>query len=184
MKPLISPEYLKANAKLHERNKKFGSAGHAWTDRVLGYMGNASSYLDYGCGKGQLADAVQKYAKENNLALTVHRYDPVTQPEMPAPADFVTCCDVLEHVEPEKLDNVLEHLQSLTVQRGLFVISMRPSNKTLPPPDGRNAHLIIEKEPWWLARLAPYFEVEVVAPIKEKRIGVELAVLVKAKSRA
>lgn len=176
MKPLISEEYRRQNAELHRRNKKYGSAGHAWTDRVMALLEDSESYLDYGCGKGQLADAIAERVKIKGF---VRKYDPVTQPAMPVPADFVSCCDVLEHVEPENLDNVLEHIASLTMKRGLLVISMRPSNKRLP--DGRNAHLIVEGEKWWLARLAPYFETEVVPPIKEKRVGVELAVLIRPK---
>lgn len=177
MTKLISDAYRTQNAILHAKNKKFGSAGHAWTDRVMGYLGDSESYLDYGCGKGQLADAIDERVHVEHF---VRRYDPVTCPDMPEPADFVTCCDVLEHVEPEYLDEVLAHIGELVKKRGLLVISMRPSNKKLP--DGRNAHLILEKEPWWLARLAPHFgAVEVVAPIKEKRVGVELAVLVTPK---
>lgn len=172
----ISEEYLEQNRLLHETNSKFGASGHAWTDRVVAYIDKceAISYLDYGCGKGQLADAVQAARPQ----LWVGRYDPVTHPETPVIADFVTCCDVLEHFEPELLDAGLHHISTLIGKQGLLVISLRKSNKTLP--DGRNAHLIVENEKWWLKRLEPHFgRIKVKSPIKEKRIGKELAVIVK-----
>jgi len=73
---------------------------------------------------------------------------------------------------------VLEHIASLVKVRGLLVISQRLANKTLA--DGRNAHLIVKPTKWWMERLKKHFgEVVEVDPIKPKRIGVELAVLVR-----
>jgi hypothetical protein len=41
------------------------------------------------------------------------------------------------------------------IHSGLLVISLIPAKKTLP--DGRNAHLILEKPHWWKDKLANYF---------------------------
>jgi len=188
MVKLISDKYVALNKELHERNKKYGAKGHDWADRVIGYLRTslANSYLDYGCGKGSLLAEVQRRHKEWGYPylggkigiLEAHGYDPVTRPGDPAPADFVTCCDVLEHIEPEYLDNVLDDIASKIKTQGLLVISQRKANKTLA--DGRNAHLIIEKTPWWMDRLGKHFRsVEEVPPIKPTRVGVELAVLVR-----
>lgn len=173
-KQLISKEYLELNRELHNRNQKYGGKGDAWTERVLAYMKaiDAKSYLDYGCGKMNLLNAV----KEARPDLAANGYDPVTAPAEPEPADFVTCNDVLEHIEPHLLNHVLWHIKGKMKHSGLLVISQRLANKKLA--DGRNAHLIVKPTPWWKERLAPYFHVDEVPPIKEKRIGVELAVLV------
>jgi len=182
-KTLISPEYLALNAELHKRKAKYGGKGHDWLARVVQYVtaAKAKTYLDYGCGKGTLADAMQE-----NFALTflpnkeaIFRYDPVTAPDEPPACDFVTCCDVLEHIEPKYLDNVLEDLAAKIKVQGLLVISQRLANKTLA--DGRNAHLIVKPTPWWMERLGKYFDVVEVDPIKPKRVGIELAVLVTPK---
>lgn len=178
---LISEEYRALNAELHQRKVKYGAKGHDWADRVIVYLQNAqaATYLDYGCGKGSLAQAIMDRRAEWCLDGGVYKYDPVTAPEMPEKADFVTCCDVLEHIEPELLDNVLEHIRSVTRHQGLLVISQRLANKRLA--DGRNAHLLVKPTMWWMTRLAPYFTVTEVPPIKPKRVGVELAVLVTPK---
>jgi len=175
---LISKSYLALNAELHNRKKKYGGKGDDWTQRVLEYIAEAgsTSYLDYGCGKGNLLAAI----REARPDLPCQGYDPVTAPEMPERAEFVTCNDVLEHVEPELLDNVLAHIADRMGHMGLLVISQRKANKTLA--DGRNAHLIIKPTPWWMERLSKHFAyVSEVPPIKPTRVGVELAVLVKPK---
>jgi len=176
MTKLISEEYLKLNAELHSRNNKYGGKGDAWAPRVMDYITGAGalSYLDYGCGKGNLlAEITQKMP-----VLKTAGYDPVTAPKRPEPADFVTCNDVLEHIEPELLDNVLADIAGLVKKRGLLVISQRLANKKLA--DGRNAHLIVKPTPWWMSRLRNHFgEVIEVDPIKPTRVGIELAVLVR-----
>lgn len=186
--PLISDQYRALNKELHNRNAKYGGKGDPWADRVILYMNQAeaNSYLDYGCGKKQLLRAIQDRRSEwgfpylggKHGILSAVGYDPVTAPETPEPADFVTCNDVLEHIEPEYLDNVLADIASKINKRGLLVISQRLANKRLA--DGRNAHLIVEKTEWWVARLAKHFrEIIEVEPIKPARVGVELAVLVR-----
>lgn len=172
----ISDDYVALNKELHERNAKYGGKGHDWADRVEGYLknGNHSSWLDYGAGKGTLAREIATRMPR----LSIQKWDPATFPGKPTPCDFVTACDVLEHVEPEYLDNTLAHIASLTIDRALLVISQRLANKRLA--DGRNAHLIVKPTSWWMPRLRKHFsEVIEVDPIKPSRVGIELAVLVR-----
>lgn len=195
-KPLISDRYRELNRELHNRNQKYGGKGDAWAERVVLYLNQneAASYLDYGAGKGNLLADVRERGQKGEWGfpylggrptrgevLTCVGYDPVTFPTTPEPADFVTCNDVLEHIEPELLDNVLEDIASKIKKRGLLVISQRLANKRLA--DGRNAHLIVKKTPWWVERLSKHFvEIVEVEPIKPARIGVELAVLVRPRT--
>ena len=65
--------------------------------------------------------------------------------------DMVVCTDVLEHVEPAKLDAVLDHIWRLTGRVAYFVIDTRPANAILP--DGRNAHLSLHDHWWWIDKL-------------------------------
>jgi hypothetical protein len=88
----------------------------------------------------------------------VHHYDPAI-PEWaapPAPCAFVACIDVLEHIEPALLDNVLDDLKRLTLQSGFFTVHTGPAVKRLD--DGRNAHLIQQPYDWWLPKLMDRFE--------------------------
>jgi len=76
----------------------------------------------------------------------------------------VTCIDVLEHIEPELLENVLDDLQRVVDKYGLFTIHTGPAQKILP--DGRNAHLIQQPLAWWSEKLIKRFTI-----LKQVSIG-------------
>src|SRR5262245_56980922 len=159
---LISPNYLELQKALHAGGR-YGVSSGRWADtaRRLVEREDCMDVLDYGCGQGHLKQALGEHLapKTRVNALLVTEYDPAIAGKdgEPDPADLVVCTDVLEHIEPDCLDEVLMHLRSKVKKSLLFAISLRPAGKTLA--DGRNAHLIVESADWWLARLAPYFRV-------------------------
>jgi hypothetical protein len=149
---LITDDYLKLNESLHETNKEYGVSGVHYLTQVVNLVKRyqTQDILDYGCGKSTLA---------NNLPFTIKQYDPAVPKysALPRPADIVVCTDVLEHIEPELIDNVLDHLKDLTRKVAFLAIATRPARKNLA--DGRNAHLIIQPSSWWLAKLFYRFNI-------------------------
>jgi hypothetical protein len=152
----ISEEYREQNRQLHADNHKYGTTGNQWAYyvselvRTEGY----GSVLDYGCGKGVLAGMLGEFGVRD-----VAEYDPAVEGKdtQPGPAELVVCSDVLEHIEPQHLDELLAELARLT-QRKLFVdICTSPALKTLS--DGRNAHLIVQPPDWWRYKLSQFFDV-------------------------
>lgn len=147
----ITDEYRKLNEELHGRNKNYGNHGGNFLPDVIALIRDLKTQevLDYGCGKSDLA---------NSLPFTINQYDPAVEKfsELPKPAELVVCTDVLEHVEPELLDNVIKHIYELTKKYAYLVIDIQEAQKTLA--DGRNAHLTVQNYPWWLDKLHKYFE--------------------------
>lgn len=164
---VITPEYARLNAQLHKDNLAYGVGGAKHADVVKKLSVSCKSVLDYGCGKGKLAQA---------LDFPIWEYDPAIpgKSDQPRPAELVVCTDVLEHIEPELLTGVLMDLRRVTKKIGYFVIHTGPASKTLA--DGRNAHLIQHGEAWWEKNLAQHFT---VAKIMKK--GPELHVIVSPK---
>ncbi len=147
---LISKDYMKINNRMHIENPDYGTGGWRFRDEIMKLTGEiGGSILDYGCGKGTLSPEFPE--------LDIREYDPAIpgKDAEPERADLVVCTDVLEHIEPELLDNVLEHLRSLTIKRLFFNIATKPAIKLLP--DGTQPHRIIKNADWWKEKLSERF---------------------------
>jgi hypothetical protein len=152
----ISESYRKQQEQLH-RNPNYGMASvqfAPFVSRLVNQL-QIEELLDIGAGKCRLFENLQADHK-----LRLQAYDPAI-PELasePVPMQMTTCIDVLEHVEPELLDDFLDFLAEKTLEIGFFTIHTGPAMKTLP--DGRNAHLIQEGAEWWLPQIMRRFDLQ------------------------
>ena len=155
-------------AKLHE-NPEYGIASTYFAPIVddIIKMFNIKSLLDYGAGKCRLKDSIK-----SEVNYTPYEPSNPLWSQTPEPCEFVTCIDVLEHIEPELLDNVLDDLKRVVDKYGLFTIHTGPAVKILP--DGRNAHLIQQPLEWWNKHLNTRFTI-----VKQVKIDNGCIVLVK-----
>lgn len=157
MGTLITSEYLDILRSEFSKDPSFGTSGGKYVAYVadLYQSGGFKSVLDYGCGQGLFAKGFLQLFPNCDL----QEYDPaITGKDIePHPADIVLCSDVLEHVEPDCLVNVLKHIASKTITLCVFGIASRPAKRTLC--DGRNAHLIIENCDWWTNTLSESFNI-------------------------
>lgn len=142
---LITESYRTLNAQLHRDRADYGTSGARYVAAVQQLIDRfGADVLDYGCGKRTL---------ETALGMTIRNYDPALPEyaQTPEPADIVACTDVLEHIEPEHLVEVLADIRRCTRRAAFMTIATRPAKKFLA--DGRNAHLIQRKAEWWLPML-------------------------------
>ena len=141
---------------LHQ-NPGYGVASVQYAPLVAEVMNAVKTreLLDYGAGKGRLGATLETIIPE---PLTIHHYDPAIPQwsHPPEPCKFVACIDVLEHIEPTLLDNVLDDLQRVTEGVGVFTVHTGAAVKVLT--DGRNAHLIQQPPSWWLPKFMERFE--------------------------
>jgi hypothetical protein len=150
---VITEEYRQLNRLLHESGEQYGVFGWRHAQRVLDVRDETGSdtVLDYGCGKGTLKSSLSnpEWLREYDPAVPGKDARPTEQ------SDLVVCTDVLEHVEPQLIDNVLTDLGRLAAKAVFVVIATRESIKKLP--DGTSPHKIIENAEWWKAKLASHF---------------------------
>ena len=149
---LYSDSYRKQLVDLHLTSRK----GFGGKVKKLGKLSELldkqkpKTFLDYGCGKGAMLKSIATaYPK-----MKCTGYDPGwdTYKRMPVGKfDVVMCIDVLEHVEPDYIDNVLKHINTLASKYIWICVDTIPAKKVLS--DGRNAHLIVKHNWWWKDKL-------------------------------
>ena len=164
---LISDDYRAQQTKLHE-NPDYGiaSVGYAPIVAKICNQHKVGELLDYGAGKGRLAKTLTEKRLIDH-AMRFQHYDPAV-PEWssdPEPSEMVACIDVLEHIEPNLLDNVLDDLRRLTKSIAFLTVTTCEAMKTLD--DGRNAHLIVEDAAWWLPKIMERFELHIFQKIPD-----------------
>lgn len=156
---LISEAYRQQQDYLH-KNTNYGTASIKYAPLVTEIINRLeiTHLLDYGSGKNM---NLGKHIKPGHR-LQYQAYDPCVEElsGAPVPAQLVACIDVLEHIEPEYLDNVLDHIASLTEAVAFMTVHTGPAAKTLP--DGRNAHIIQQPMEWWLPKFTQRFELQTV----------------------
>jgi hypothetical protein len=154
--PLISDEYRAMQEELHQ-NPHYGVASVMYAPIVADVIAarGYTEVLDYGAGKGRLGQTLKERMQ---TPLTIHHYDPAIPvwSKRPQPCQLVACIDVLEHIEPDYLGNVLDDLQLLVVKAGVFTVATGPARKVLR--DGRNAHLIQRPISWWVPQFMDRFD--------------------------
>ena len=149
---VVSDDYRQTLEQYHNNQRRWGT--NAGTMRIpliqdIIAKHNAETILDYGAGKATLTRA----CRIAGMTETITPYEPGVPEyaELPEPHDVVVSFGVLEHVEPELIDQVLKHTHSLTKTVAYHEIGTLPSKHIMP--DGRPAHLIVEKAPWWKRKL-------------------------------
>jgi len=139
----------------------FDHKPNRWQDKVerLYHQTNSKSVIDYGCG---IMASLSEFSD-----LPIINYDPgvPAYSQLPPPADLVVCLDVLEHVEPDCMEHVLNHV-ILLAQKALFVtISTQESTKLLP--NGAPWHCFVRDKHWWREKLHSFTEEAAMGARKE-----------------
>ena len=169
---LVSDEY---RTTLKETHKSAGEKGWGNTANTKYYKvitdlierRKCSEILDYGAGWGGLKHSLSTDMPD----LIVHEYEPSRDDVsgLAKPCEFVVCCDVLEHVEPDLLEDVLDDLERVVSDTAYFTIFFHPALRTLS--DGRNAHLIVKPFEWWLRKLSHRFYIRQARHMDHRQVG-------------
>lgn len=144
---MITEEYRRILEQEHAK-KPWGTMAYMmgetidqWRRRV-----GTEQVLDYGCGSNH---GYRTWLNEQNISIDLQEYDPgiAEYSKWPEPADLVICIDVLEHVEPQYVDRVLDHLKILAGQAVLLTVTTTLAKRVLS--NGWNAHISTHNPTWW-----------------------------------
>ena len=167
---MITDEYKKQLQELQHRGK-FNNWLIKYPDvKKFVELYQPSSLLDYGCAQGGLI----KQLKIDFPNMDIDGFDPAVPDFEVIKKQLYDCIisnDVIEHIEPEFLDQTLKQMQGLFKNYAWFIIACYPAKKLLP--DGRNAHLIIESTDWWLDKIKDIFNNSII--IHHEVVEIELS---------
>jgi len=157
MEKYISKEYRKQIEEYHAK-KSWGGAVRGREQELNMYMKmtNSSSILDYGSGSGDYKR--HTHWTWEDPGYTIHEYEP-GKPELagdPPVCDASICIDVMEHIETDKVDNVIKHIYDKTNHWTYQNIALGAANGAFP--NHVNLHLTIKPADWWMEKLTPYWD--------------------------
>lgn len=156
MQSLISESYRQQQKALHDKGN-YGTAALQWGELVSALVDRLQigTLLDYGCGSKR--SLLQVLDVDHDVRY--QGYDPAIEAfSRKEPAELVCCIDVLEHIEPELLENVLDDLARLSEKWAFLTIHTGPAAKVLS--DGRNAHLTQKPPEWWLPKIMQRWQLQ------------------------
>jgi hypothetical protein len=135
---------------------------------------NVKTILDYGCGKAKFHSILfnNKKVPGSPMDISITPYDPAVAQFSNKPIDrydLVLCIDVMEHVQEDKVDEVLKDI--FTYSNKVFLtITCYAAKQILT--NGKNAHYTIKEPDWWKEKLKPYDgSYTVIFQIKPERGG-------------
>lgn len=158
---MITPEYQKQLLGMHKASpdKKWGTTGgRNFGARLVDFLEqrpNIHTVLDFGAGQKTLEDYVKQHPVYERLKWT--NYDPGIPRLRREPIGkfhLVVSSDVLEHIEPDQIQNVLAWLDNRTKLYQYHLISCSTGGGRLP--DGRDSHLLVESPEWWKDKFTPF----------------------------
>ncbi len=140
---------------IHKKHSGYGKGGNAhyyYIATIIYYQGYRGA-IDFGCGKGGLADQLDRQS-----GFTCDRYDPAIPGIDVLPDkrtyDVVVNTDVLEHIPEAELDSVLHVFRKLS-ENAIIIPHLSRATRILP--NGENAHCTIKTPSEWASLFRQYY---------------------------
>jgi SAM-dependent methyltransferase len=144
------------------------SPGERAVPLILQYLKPKGRVLDFGCGTGRASIELDKLGHEvmlidfadncrdhEALLLPFLEHD-LTKP-IPQDADFGICCDVMEHIPPDDVLQVLHNIMQ-AAEKVFFSIGTLPDEHGVII--GQSLHLTVRPHNWWHQALSTVGTVE------------------------
>lgn len=146
--------YIEQYRCVHQSKETYGAGSrHFEYIRLILGCCNFLNVLDYGCGKGVLADQLTEHS-----VATCSKYDPAISGIDKLPDrtfDAVINTDVLEHIPEPELDIALENFTALS-PNAVLIPHLGKAREILP--NGENAHCTIKTPAEWKALFSNYYK--------------------------
>lgn len=147
--------YLNDYVELHKKKAFVGKTILKYEQQLRFLIGkhNIKNILDYGCG--------QAFGWNNGFLHEIKHvalYDPAVERYSQIPVgkfDMVICCDVVEHVPEDELDELFKNLFSYA-QKCLFLTFCNRPARSKRLLNGENVHISQHEREYWLEKIYKY----------------------------
>lgn len=150
---------------IHNSNAKYGAGSRHFyfVFSLLVYL-KSRTVIDFGCGKGVLADQIQQIPH-----LVCKKYDPAIAGIDEIPEEHFDCLvntDVLEHIPETELDQTIRHFPRLS-DTAIVIPHLRKAAQRLP--NGENAHCTLKTPNEWAEVLSSHYSHVTLLPHESDR---------------
>lgn len=130
---------------------------------LIGDAKKGDTFVDFGCGKGLVLDALEMrgykaygidLVKLHDKAIVASLWE---LPQSLDPADYGLSFDVLEHLPTDKVPAALRNMARMFKKKGFFQICMREDS--MGALIGEKLHLTVQDKKWWSTQLSEYFTI-------------------------
>ena len=149
-------------------------------------MSPGESIIDFGCGTGKagfffflqgfevhMVDIAMNCLDEsiaNFLSLHPPRIDFLQAclwelPEALEKTDWIYCCDVLEHIPTQHVDDVLFQIAQRCKKGGFLEITLEQDS--LGALIGQELHLTVRSKEWWMEKINRHWKIDAFGPEKK-----------------
>lgn len=131
------------------------------------------SAIDFGCGPARatqklkdmgvevLGIDIAENCRDEGVDIPLRLAPLWDLPDDIDPADYGICCDVMEHIPPDRVDKVLANIRAKTTEGAVFNIAF--FNDGFGNQIGERLHLTVRSKDWWAQRLKQHWpHVEVI----------------------
>lgn len=153
----------------HDAYRGDHSTAHAAAAIARFQPSRGDSFIDFGAGAGYASRHLQD-AGFGVLAIDIaaNAMEPSIARRVPllvgnlwdvpvdVTADWGFCCDVMEHIPPDRIHDVLRFVRKSTLRSTYFSISLRPDG--CGQLIGHPLHLTVHQQPWWMVTLSKHWQ--------------------------
>jgi len=122
---------------------------------------DSGTFRDYGAGEGKALDWFAEKGLDVDGVDLVKLHPKVREASLwemgddIAPTDYAYSADVMEHIPPERVDEVLAAIRARTLVSAAFQIATVPCSQGRK--HGLNLHLTVHPRAWWQSKLADHW---------------------------
>jgi 2-polyprenyl-3-methyl-5-hydroxy-6-metoxy-1,4-benzoquinol methylase len=143
---------------LNDSYRKTSPAFHRFFDQIRRFIAPGDRIIDFGCGSGLILEELAENHSvlgvdiaENCLSVDVPFKQACLWEPIGVEGDMGVCVDVLEHIPPEKVSDVIREIMAC-VPRCFFMACMLPDSRTQKGAKGyERLHLTVQGPDEWRA---------------------------------